>query len=273
MFFDRMLRKSALCVALLATTTTLARAQSSPSGATRTVTDTNESARTPLSTEQMPGFSGLFTSLVRDVKHEATKESLWVTAVGAGAAATSHVWDDDVARFGWGGGRWSEVFGPGRHAGSFAIQTGGALATYLVGRATHSSPVAVLGSELFRAQLLAQTTTQVVKVATGRTRPDGTALSFPSGHSAGAFATATVLQSRFKWKAGVPAYAAAAWIGASRMQSRRHYLSDVVAGAAVGVLAGRSVTIGHRASRFAVAPQVAAGGFGITLSKVESPGP
>mgnify|MGYP002382179598 CR=1 FL=1 len=55
-----------------------------------------------------------------------------------------------------------------------------------------------------------------------------------------AFATASVLQADLGWKAGLPAYAVATWVAASRVQTKRHYVSDVVAGAAVGILAGRS---------------------------------
>ncbi len=56
---------------------------------------------------------------------------------------------------------------------------------------------------------------------------------------------------------------------ASRLQENRHYLSDVVFGAALGVVAGRTVTIGHGNKRFALAPIIApgggGGGVGVTL--------
>jgi membrane-associated phospholipid phosphatase len=78
-----------------------------------------------------------------------------------------------------------------------------------------------------------------------------------------------VLHSEFGWKAGVPAYAVAAWIGASRMQGQRHYLSDVITGAAVGILAGRSVSFSAGSARFAVSPVAVPGGAGVNIIRVK----
>ncbi len=137
-----------------------------------------------------------------------------------------------------------------------------------MGRATGSSRVATIGAKLFRAQVAAQVTTQAIKFGTQRTRPDGTRLSFPSGHTSSSFATANVLQAELGWKAGVPAYAVAAWVAASRVQMDRHFLSDVIAGATVGLLAGRSVTVGRGHAKFSLSPMVVPGGFGATLVKI-----
>jgi membrane-associated phospholipid phosphatase len=107
-----------------------------------------------------------------------------------------------------------------------------------------------------------------VKVAVQRTRPDGTSYSFPSGHAASSFASATVLQQHFGWKAGIPAYAVASYVAASRIQDNRHYLSDVVFGATIGLVAGRTVTIGRGDAKFAVTPLAAPGGAGVGLTLV-----
>jgi membrane-associated phospholipid phosphatase len=128
--------------------------------------------------------------------------------------------------------------------------------------------VAVLGADLVRAQFVSQGVTQAIKLSVGRTRPDGTSMSFPSGHSASAFATATVLQRHLGWKAGIPAYGVAAYVAASRIQAQRHYLSDVAFGAAIGIVAGRTVTIGHGNARFSVAPAAAPGGAGVNFTWV-----
>ena len=60
----------------------------------------------------------------------------------------------------------------------------------------------------------------------------------------------------------------AGWVAASRVQMKRHYLSDVIAGATVGILAGRSVTVGSRNVRFSVDPMPVAGGMGVSFTKV-----
>jgi membrane-associated phospholipid phosphatase len=67
---------------------------------------------------------------------------------------------------------------------------------------------------------------------------------------------------------GVPAYGIASWVAASRMESKRHYLSDVAFGAAIGIVAGRTVTIGHGDARFAVSPAVAPGGGSVNFTWV-----
>ncbi|MCL2758349.1 MAG: phosphatase PAP2 family protein [Alphaproteobacteria bacterium] len=58
--------------------------------------------------------------------------------------------------------------------------------------------------------------------------------SFPSGHTAFAFAGAGYWQRRYGWWVGVPMYAAASAVGYSRVFSRNHNWADVVAGAAIG---------------------------------------
>lgn len=68
-------------------------------------------------------------------------------------------------------------------------------------------------------------------------------LSMPSGHSADAFAVATVLARSFDgWYVAPLAYTAATSIGIERVRSGDHWLSDVVVGAAIGHLIGRTVT-------------------------------
>ena len=87
----------------------------------------------------------------------------------------------------------------------------------------------------------------IFKQATRRSRPEGTGYSFPSGHTTVTFASATVLQRHFGWKVGLPAYAVASYVAASRVEMKRHYLSDVAFGAALGIVAAarcRSATGG-----------------------------
>jgi len=189
-------------------------------------------------------------------------------AFGGGAAFGAHAFDRRIATSapGWSGST-SSMLGPGQLVGSMFVQGGAAFATYVAGRATGSQRLAQVGAELVRAQFVAQGVTQTIKFSAPRTRPDGTALSFPSGHTASSFATATVLQREFGWKVGVPAYVGAAWVGASRVQAQRHYLSDVVAGATVGILAGRAVTVGRGDNRFSLGPTVVPGGIGFSFTR------
>ena len=70
--------------------------------------------------------------------------------------------------------------------------------------------------------------------------------AFPSGHTAYAFATATVLGDRYP-KLRIPLYIGAGLVGLSRIYLGRHYASDVIGGAAVGTIAG-VVILHHRST-------------------------
>jgi membrane-associated phospholipid phosphatase len=86
-----------------------------------------------------------------------------------------------------------------------------------------------------------------IKFAVGRARPSatdhpfvfnpgGTNGSFPSGHTTEAFAAATVFSEQYpRWEVYIPAYAAAAAVGFSRLYANQHWTSDVLAGAVLGV--------------------------------------
>jgi hypothetical protein len=72
--------------------------------------------------------------------------------------------------------------------------------------------------------------------------------------------TATVLQRRYGWKVGVAAYGVAAYVAASRLSENKHFLSDVIFGAAFGIMGGRAVAVGRGPVRFALSPMVPPGG-------------
>jgi membrane-associated phospholipid phosphatase len=191
-----------------------------------------------------------------------------VTWLGLGAVAAMLTHNGDARVTSSLGSRYNGTFAPGTVIGGIPVQIGGALATYTVGRITHSPRVTSVGADLFQAQVLAQTMTQAIKMAARRTRPDGSALSFPSGHTSSAFATATVLQRHFGWKAGIPAYALASYVATSRMEQNRHFLSDVTFGAVLGIVAGRTVTVGRGDARFAIAPVATRGGGAVAFNWV-----
>ena len=159
------------------------------------------------------------------------------------------------------------AFKPGAILGGAEFQFGASLATYGLGRLTGSNRLAQVGGHLLRAQLVAQTVTHGIKYTVRRMRPDGsTRNSFPSGHASVSFASATVLHREFGWKAGLPAYAAASYIAWSRIEHKRHFASDVLFGAAIGLMAGRSIAIGPADRRFVMTPMAAPGGGGIAFT-------
>jgi membrane-associated phospholipid phosphatase len=89
--------------------------------------------------------------------------------------------------------------------------------------------------QLAEVYLTTMAVVYTLKPLVDRTRPDGGSQSFPSGHTASAFAGAAFLQLRYGWRLGIPAALLAAYVGQSRVATKRHYTSDVLAGAAIAV--------------------------------------
>lgn len=80
---------------------------------------------------------------------------------------------------------------------------------------------------------------EVLKQTFPEQRPDNSDnKSFPSGHTALSFASATTLHRRYGWQAGLPAYAVATLTGIGRERANEHHWYDVVAGAALGTASG-----------------------------------
>lgn len=215
-----------------------------------------------------PSFGRIFQDLGRDFTSLGTRENALLLGIGAGLAGLASPNDTEWTASMRGNTDAKGFFAPGAYMGNFYLNLGASFATYAVGRATGKSSIAILGADLARAQIVAQATTQGIKYVAGRTRPDGTDRSFPSGHTSSAFATATVLQRHYGWKVGIPAYALAGYVGASRLHANKHYLSDVAFGAALGIVAGRTVTVGIGSTKFALAPIAAQGGVGIGFTRV-----
>ena len=102
---------------------------------------------------------------------------------------------------------------------------------------------------LIKGQALNLGLVYILKKSLKETRPDGTAFSFPSGHTANVFAGATMLSIEYgqnhKW---VPyaAYGVATTVGVMRMANNKHYISDVLFGAGLGILSMKAAYWTHQ---------------------------
>jgi membrane-associated phospholipid phosphatase len=92
------------------------------------------------------------------------------------------------------------------------------------------------GGQLLRSTTASLVVTQALKHAIDARRPNGAGLSFPSGHTALAFAGASFLTRRYGLRVGVPALGAASFVAWSRVHTRDHHVRDVVAGAGLSIL-------------------------------------
>jgi membrane-associated phospholipid phosphatase len=103
---------------------------------------------------------------------------------------------------------------------------------------------------LLKTELLVNSMTFSIKHVTRVARPDASdRLSFPSGHTAQAFAAATFMAkeygARSPWYA-VGAYGMATTVGAMRILNNKHWVSDVLVGAGIGILATNLVYMTHQ---------------------------
>jgi membrane-associated phospholipid phosphatase len=196
--------------------------------------------------DEVPSFGQLFTGTLRNFRQLPALGNLELLGIGGVAALATHAADSETSRALADASALDEPLKAGAFLGATPFELGAAFAAYGLGRASGHNRVARIGADLVQAQLMAESLTMGIKQVSRRARPSGSGYSFPSGHTTVTFASATVLQRHFGWKIGIPAYAVAAYVGTSRIHDRRHYLSDVAFGAALGLVAGRSVTLNRR---------------------------
>lgn len=203
-------------------------------------------------------------NLGRDIKDFIHLDTVTILGIGGTATIVTSRYDDSA--YEWSldhpAPEWTRL---GRISGDGWVQGGLALGTWALGELTDHSATRHVGSDLVRAQLLNFVTTRTLKIAVDRRRPSGGGHSFPSGHSSASFTTAGVLQRHFGWKAGVPAYAAAGFIGLTRVRDRAHWVSDTVFGASLGIAAAFTVTRGHGPQSWTVTPTAVPGGAGLLI--------
>ncbi len=212
------------------------------------------------------GFSTIFRCIPHDLGHMARGESLVWLLAGAGLSAVSTPLDDDVDRALRDG---DPDLHPaiGDHMGQVGVHFGVPFALYIVARAAGRPEEAGFAVTLLRAQIANGIVTRSLKLLP-RARPyQETARrgngSFPSGHTSSSFATATVIQRRWGWKAGLPAYLLASYVGVTRLH-QNHYLSDVTFGAGLGIAAGLAINQPNR--RAAILPIVGPGRAGVAVN-------
>jgi hypothetical protein len=174
------------------------------------------------------------------VLRDARKELLFPAVLGAGAIA-ARVFDtgiQDAAH---------DAFGGETLIADSGVE--GLIAASLAVGILHPREGRTVRDELWtqgEAFALTFGLTEGLKYLVGRERPDvSDVLSFPSGHTSMAFCAATLIARDAGPALGVPAYGVAFLTGFSRVESGRHYVSDVLAGAALGTAVALAVDALH----------------------------
>jgi membrane-associated phospholipid phosphatase len=197
----------------------------------------------PPPTPAHTGVRAMFRGLLTDFRHLPSRQNLLIAGAGGALAITLHPADDNVNAHLVGRGWAKDVFRPGKIMGQSPTLLGVSAVIYTVGRTTDKPKLSHVGMDLLRSLAVSGIVTQTLKHTARRERPDGSdQFSFPSGHASDTFAFATALERHLGWRGAVPAYLFSSYVAASRLRENRHYLSDVIFGAAVGTIAGRTVT-------------------------------
>ncbi len=107
--------------------------------------------------------------------------------------------------------------------------------------------------------------THGLKNIVNKKRPNGSDKSFPSGHTSAAFQGAAFIHKRYGFTASIPAYIGAIFVGYSRVESKNHYVEDVLAGAAIGIASSFYFTDPYKG--FVITPVASNGTYGISVTK------
>jgi hypothetical protein len=222
----------------------------------------------PAPTPRHTGVKAMIKDLGNDFLHLPSKENfLWAGSGGALALAV-HPADDDVNQAMVNSDFAHSFFKFGSYMGQLYTLLPAATIVYAVGRAKDEPKVSHVGMDLLQALAVSEAIVNALKFPTQRERPDGSnKYSFPSGHAADTFAFATALERHLGWKGAVPAYIFSSYVAISRLPDNRHWLSDVVFGSSVGIIAGRTVT--RHGAAFPVVVSSVPGGFAVLYVRRE----
>jgi membrane-associated phospholipid phosphatase len=220
-----------------------------------TPAETNPPADEPLS--QTPGFGEV---LKDDVKH--LPQSLWddtkrvytdkdnliafMIAGGASLAVRNSgvddTWEDHFDRHRSFSSEWGDVGGA---IGNPGVHLALAATAYAYGLKSNDAKTYNVGKTLMDALIINDLSTMLLKVGANTESPNGENLAWPSGHTSSSFCLAAVLDESYGHKVGIPLYLAAAFVGFERMDDREHHFSDVLFGATLGYIVGKTVARDH----------------------------
>jgi hypothetical protein len=220
----------------------------------------------PAPTPRHTGIHALGKDLLDDFKHLPSKENFIWAGVAGGLALAVHPVDDNVMNGLAYDSKAQSFFKLGKYLGQSYVLIPVAIGVYATGRIKDQPKVSHVGMDLIQALLMAEAITQTLKYTTRRERPDGSGKnSFPSGHAADTFAFATAFERHIGWKGAVPAYLFSSYVAISRLPDNRHWLSDTVFGAGVGIIAGRTAT--RHGAKYPMSAAIVRGGVEIMFSR------
>ena len=190
----------------------------------------------------------------RDLRQFLSVRTLVIVGAGGALAGIAAGHEDPQAIVNdLSGSTWEDASNVGNAWGNGVLAAGLAATLLVAGHAAGDSTMSATGFQLVRAFVYTGALVEGLKVMVDRTRPDGGRYSFPSGHAAIATAMVPVLARGYGPKVGVPAGVLAGLTSIGRLEDRRHYLSDVLFGSALGLSVGLAVSDREPAHEVALA--------------------
>ena len=172
-----------------------------------------------------------------------SRDNLWALVVGGGTSLAAVTVDDELSdelR-----GRFNGLGDVGHFIGHPVMIASSVAGLVAVAPLTDNRRFRTFAYTLAQAQILDSAVKYGLKAAVSRTRPNGeNDNAFPSGHTSATFAFATVADHYYGKKVSIPGYVIAAIVGVSRIEKGKHYLSDVLFGATLGYITGRTAVRG-----------------------------
>jgi membrane-associated phospholipid phosphatase len=214
------------------------------------------------------------------------KDFLWLVPL-AGATGAAYAFDREALEHVGTDPTRMKNFGTASNFTGIYLPVAAGGVAWLAGNLRHDDHLRETGTLAIVAMADTAIFTTVMKYAADRVRPQstglgnesgefwpdgrhyGSATSFPSGHTANAFAVAHVIADEYPgWKVKLAVYSVAAATGFERVAAREHFPSDVLIGGAVGYLIGGYV-FDHHSSRskahLTISPIMARRGAGISV--------
>jgi membrane-associated phospholipid phosphatase len=196
------------------------------------------------------------------------KSTAWQAAAGAAGALAMHPLDDDISDGVRDSADWAGTSGDvlGSPITTAAV-TGGLLALVPL---TENRKFEAFAFTFAQAYALDTVLLQGLKTVGNRTRPNGEGRAFPSGHTSATFTAATVISHYYGRRWGGLLYTLGAFVAGSRIEKGKHWASDVVAGAALGLIVGRTAIRGTKrsAEQRAARPGAAPAAIGFVMQPV-----
>lgn len=184
-----------------------------------------------------------FKDLGSSYKALLSKRNIAPAVAWSAAYGVSTQYDQTLEEHFAPGNMWGGWAAPGKYIGHPLILGGVSTTLFAVSRRSEDRRFRSFSYALFQGSIMTASIVQPMKAAFGRQRPnEENHHAFPSGHAADTFMYATVAAEHYGWKAAVPAYTVATYVAASRLVDRKHHLTDVVAGAGIGFIIGRTVS-------------------------------